>query len=314
MILVKSLSKSYGKTRAVKDVSFTVRQGEAVVLLGPNGSGKSTTLKAIMRVIIPDSGEISVNGLPIVGNPRSVGCLISYLPQVIQYPDNLKVAEILELIRKVRGLSTDDVRKALFEMGIGNYADEYVSNLSGGTVQRLGVAIALLPDSPILILDEPTASLDPEGVMHFKGLLKKLREQGKTILFTTHLLNEVDELADNVGILMQGRLIIYDNASSLKKKLSIQTKVYAVIKNLSDEHINTTLRAGALEARRNGTTVLFTAESNRIADVIHALMLSGAVIDNLQTSNVSFEQVYATLVKSCLSPAEMEGNQSRNSK
>ncbi len=298
MIEVEGLGKSYGKTQAVKEVSFTVEEGEVVALLGPNASGKSTTLKAILGLIIPDSGKIRVNGLPVMAHPRSVGRLISYLPQVVACPDNVKVAEILEVVRRLRGLGPEDVRNAILEMEISAYVDEYVSRLSGGTVQRLGIALALLPDSPILILDEPTSSLDPEGVLRFKALLKKFRERGKTVLFTTHLVNEVDELADTVGILMQGRLMIFDNAASLKKRLRIQTRVYAAVRNPTDEHVTAARGAGALEARRNGATVVFTADSNRIADIIYALKLSGAVIDNLQTSNVSFEQVYATLVRS----------------
>jgi ABC-2 type transport system ATP-binding protein len=139
-------------------------------------------------------------------------------------------------------------------------------------------------------------SLDPEGVMQFKSLLSSLRNSGKTILFTTHLLNEVDELADKVGILVNGRLIAFESASEMKRGLRFETKVYIVISNMEDRFVDLVYEHGAVEARRNGSSMLIKADSNKILDIIFALRDKGANIENFQMASQPFESIYKKLV------------------
>ncbi len=297
MISVRNLRKSYGDIVAVNGVSFDVHKNETVALLGPNGSGKTTTLKLIVGLVIPDEGEIYINGVNLKSEPKKAKEYVSFLPQRIYLSENLKVIEMLEFFRKIRNASVQRVEYVIEVLGLKDILNKYGRELSGGTVQRLGIAIALLPDVPILILDEPTISLDPEGVMRFKSLLSSLKSEGKTILFTTHLLNEVDELADKVGILVGGRLITFENASELKKKLKFESKVYLVIKNIKDKFVEVAYSMGALEVRRNGTSMIIKADSSKVLDIIFELKRKGALIENFQTSSQSFEAVYKKLIE-----------------
>lgn len=297
MISVKNLKKRYGEIVAVNGVSFDVNRNETVALLGPNGSGKTTTLKSIVGLVIPDEGEIYINGINLKSEPKKAKEFVSFLPQRIYLSENLKVIEILEFFRKIRNASVQRVEYVVEVLGLKDILNKYGRELSGGTVQRLGIAIALLPDVPILILDEPTISLDPEGVMKFKSLLSSLKNEGKTILFTTHLLNEVDELADKVGILVGGRLITFENASELKRKLKFESKVYLVIKNMRDEFVDVAYEMGALNVRRNGTSIVIKADSGKVLDIIFKIRERGALIENFQTSSQSFEAVYKKLIE-----------------
>lgn len=297
MISVKNLKKSFGDIIAVNGVSFDVGENEIVALLGPNGSGKTTTLKAIVGLVIPDEGEIYINGVSSVSAPKEARKFLSFLPQRIYLQENLKVIETLEFFRKIRNLPVERVEYVIEILGLKDMLGKYARELSGGSIQRLGIAIALMPDVPILILDEPTISLDPDGVMRFKSLISSLKKEGKTILFTTHLLNEVDEMADKVGILVSGKLITFESASELKRKLKFESRVYLVIKNMNDEFVRTAYELGALEVRRNGTSMIIKADSSRVLDIIFGIKEKGAHIENFQTSSQSFETIYKKLLE-----------------
>ncbi|MFN3135213.1 MAG: hypothetical protein ACK44H_06525, partial [Candidatus Kryptonium sp.] len=135
------------------------------------------------------------------------------------------------------------------------------------------------------------------GGMRFKSLLSSLKKEGKTILFTTHLLNEVDELADKVGILVNGKLITFESASELKRKLKFESKIYLVVKNMKDEFVDLAYNLGAVEVRRNGTSMIVRADSGKVLDIIFNLKENGAQIENFQTSSHSFESIYQKLLE-----------------
>jgi len=297
MLVVKNLRKKFGDVIAVDGISFEVKKNEVVVLLGPNGSGKTTTLRAIVGLVLPDEGEIYVNGINALKEPKNARNFMSFLPQRISMYENLKVIEIIEFFRKIRNLPVQRVEYVIEMLKLSDILNKYASELSGGSVQRLGIAIAIMPDVPLIVLDEPTLSLDPEGVMRFKALLSDLKSEGKTILFTTHLLNEVDELADKVGILVNGRLITFEGASELKRKLKFESKVYLVISNMDDKFVDIAFDSGALDVKRNGTSMIIKADSKRMLDIIFKIKECGAKIENFQTSSQSFEVIYQKLME-----------------
>ncbi len=297
MLSVRNLKKSYKDVIAVNGISFDVNKNETVALLGPNGSGKTTTLKSIVGLVIPDEGEIYINGINVLIAPKEARRYLSFLPQRISLYENLKVIEILEFFRKLRDLPVQRVEYVIEMLSLKDILRKYARELSGGNIQRLGIAVALMPDVPILILDEPTLSLDPEGVMKFKSLLSSLKRDGRTILFTTHLLNEVDELADKVGILVNGKLITFESASELKRKLKFESKIYLVVKNMKDEFVNLAYDLGAVEVRRNGTSMIVRADSSKVLDIVFNLKENGAQIENFQTSSHSFESIYQKLLE-----------------
>jgi len=219
MIRVEHLIKTFGEHTAVDDVSFEIERGETFALLGPNGSGKTTTLKCIAGLIKPSSGKILINGFDVWKNPQQARSRMSYLPQRVSFPDNLTAREILEFYRRLRKLPARRIDENLSgaRFNFNGFTDEAVGKFSGGMVQRLGLAVACLPDAPILLLDEPTASLDLEGAIRFREFLLSLKSEGKTIVFTSHTLADVERLADRVAILVGGRLVALESVESLKR-------------------------------------------------------------------------------------------------
>lgn len=215
MLEVHELRKQFGRIVAVDGVSFHLHEGETLALLGPNGSGKSTILRCLAGLMFPTSGAITIAGM----DPRmSVArrCF-SYLPQRVTFPENLTAREVVEFYCRLRKLPSGRALPALED---ANLPDRMVREFSGGMVQRLGIAIAMLADAPLLILDEPTASLDPEGAIQFRRFLATLKERGKTIVFASHVLSDVEALADRVAVLVGGRLVAIESIDTLRRKLA----------------------------------------------------------------------------------------------
>lgn len=231
MIQVEHLTKRFGRFTAVKDVSFTVKEGEVFALLGPNGSGKTTTLKAIVGLNVPTSGRILVNGLDVQRYPKESRQFMSYLPQRVVFPENLTAREILRFYCRLRGLPAEKAAEAIDRARFNGFSDKLVGEFSGGMVQRLGLAVVSLPDAPLLLLDEPTASLDPQGVKRFREFVLCQKEDGKTIIFSTHLLAEAEQLADRVGIFVAGSLVAQESIESLKR-------TYLATKTIEDMYLH----------------------------------------------------------------------------
>ncbi len=216
MIHVEHLVKQYGKFTAANDISFTVKQGEVFAFLGPNGSGKTTTMKSIVGLNVPTAGRILVNNLDIQRYPRETRQFVSYLPQRVVFPENQTAREVMTFYCRLRKLPLARADEALERAQFNGVADKLVSEFSGGMVQRLGLAVISLPDAPILLLDEPTANLDPQGVKRFREFILNQKENGKTILFSTHLLPEAEQLADRVGIFVGGKLAAEESIETLR--------------------------------------------------------------------------------------------------
>lgn len=217
MIHVDHLTKRYNRFTAVEDVSFTVKEGEVFALLGPNGSGKTTTMKCIVGLNIPTSGGVRVRGLDVQRYQKETREFLSYLPQRVVFPENLSAREVMHFYCRLRRLPPMRAEEALVRARLSGDGDRLVSDFSGGMVQRLGLAVISLPDAPILLLDEPTANLDPQGVKRFREFVLNQKENGKTIIFSTHLLAEAEQLADRVGIFVGGSLVAQESIENLQR-------------------------------------------------------------------------------------------------
>lgn len=207
MIRFRAFSKSFGANRAVDGLTLTVGAGEVVALLGPNGSGKTTSLKAAAGLLWPSAGEVLVGEPGKPASERGARRALSFLPQKVSFPEALTGREIVEFYRRLRGVApgrTDEVLKAA---ALNGAAGRQVGTYSGGMTQRLGLAVAALPEAPVLLLDEPTSSLDAEGLGTFYGLVERRRQQGQAVLFTSHHWGDVERLADRVAVLVDGRLV-----------------------------------------------------------------------------------------------------------
>jgi len=223
VIRFERFSKSYGDQRAVGELTLAVETGEVVALLGPNGSGKTTSLKAAAGLVRPTAGRVLIGapGVPVRSAAEpDARRVLSYLPQRVSFPDALTGREVLDFYRKLRGAPASRVDEALRLASLNGSAARTVGTYSGGMVQRLGLAVAVLPDAPVLLLDEPTAALDPDGLCAFYGLVETRRRAGKTVLFTSHQLGDVEQLADRIAILVEGKLVALFSAGELATRLA----------------------------------------------------------------------------------------------
>lgn len=221
-IAIQHLTKNFGDFAALTDVSFNVEEGETVALLGPNGSGKSTSLKCMVGLTIPTSGNISIGDYDLRKEARQAKRLISYLPQQVAFNETLTAREVLRFYCRLRRLPDQRIEETLNTptFHFNGSSDKAVGKFSGGMVQRLGLAVACLPNSPVLVLDEPTSSLDPEGAIQFRQFLASLKRQGKTIVFSSHVIADVEQLADRVAIMVGGRLIAFQPVAALREELT----------------------------------------------------------------------------------------------
>ena len=222
MISVEHLTKYYGATRAVEDVSFHVPAGAVAALLGPNGSGKSTLMRVLTGYLSATSGRVSVGGVDVADRPLAARRQIGYLPEQVSLYPELSVQRFLSFVASVKGLSGPARRAAVADViercGLADVARRLAGKLSKGYRQRVGLAQALLGDPPLLVLDEPTVGLDPVQTVEMRGLLRGLT--GRTVLLSTHILSEASALCSHILILDRGRLLAEDTPDGLARRLA----------------------------------------------------------------------------------------------
>ena len=220
MISFRAFSKTFGSHAAVRGLDLEVAPGEAVALLGPNGSGKTTCLKAAAGLLRPSSGSVSLGAPPRPAHEATSREVLSFLPQRVSFPDALSGREVLEFYRNLRGAPRSRIDEVLRFASLNGAGTRAVGTYSGGMVQRLGLAVAMMPEARVLLLDEPTAALDPDGLCAFYGLVGRRRRTDQTLLFTSHHLGDVERLADKFAVLVQGRLVACLTADELKDRLA----------------------------------------------------------------------------------------------
>jgi ABC-2 type transport system ATP-binding protein len=211
---VKDLYKKYGELVAVDHITFDVRKEEIFGILGPNGAGKTSTLEMIETLRPIDDGEIHIDGLDVQKNPREVKKRIGVQLQASAFFDQLKLTELLLLFGEMYGRQIDPI-KLLHEVELDDKANAKPKELSGGQKQRFSIAAALVNDPVVLFLDEPTTGLDPQARRHLWGVIKRIRSEGKTIVLTTHYMEEAEELCDRVAIMDHGRIVAHAPPSEL---------------------------------------------------------------------------------------------------
>jgi Cu-processing system ATP-binding protein len=292
MIEVSGLAKRFGNVTALDGVSFHVDPGETFAFLGPNGSGKTTTLKCLAGLVIPSAGQIRISGIDLASRPVAARAAISYLPQRVAFPEQVTALEVLDFYRRLRDLPAGRVEAALERCGFGDAAGRLVSELSGGMMQRLGIAVAVLADSPILLLDEPTASLDPEGAASFRSFLAALKELGKTILFSSHVLSDVDLLADRVAILVGGRLRAVETVAALRNDLNTQSLLQVRLGNTHKRFCAVAAAAGGSGVHCSTSGLTISALPEDRFPILRALEEAGAEIISFSTVEPSLEDIY----------------------
>ena len=226
VISVESLNKRFGDLVAVDDISFSVRRGEVFGILGPNGAGKTTTLECIEGLQEPSSGRISVLGTEIARDPNTVKERIGVQLQASAYFDYLTLTEILELFGRFYSRRVPPA-ELLSTFGLEDKANTTVGKLSGGQQQRFTIAATLVNDPEVVFLDEPTAGLDPQARRNLWDFVQSINSQGRTIVLTTHYMEEAEFLCDRVAIMDQGRIVTLDTPTNLVRSLPVPYEVRA---------------------------------------------------------------------------------------
>ena len=235
MIELKNISKQFGKLQVLDTFSVHCRAGQCIVLVGPNGSGKTTLIKCILGMVMPASGEILFQEKTI-NRDWKYRKHIGYMPQIGRYPDNMTIFQVLDMmkdLRKSEGAFFDEELIQLF--GIEKIGHKRMNTLSGGTRQKVSACLAFLFDARVLILDEPTAGLDPVSSEILKEKIRKEKEKGKLILITSHVLSEMDDLVTEVILMQEGKLIFHRSMESLRTATGEEKLARAIAKILSTQ-------------------------------------------------------------------------------
>ena len=215
LIKITSLKKSFGKLEVLKGINCGFNKGTVVSVLGPNASGKTTLIKSILGMVIPDSGEIMFRGKPVT-NTFDYKKHIGYMPQIGRYPDNMKIGQLFEMMKDIRNQRTGLDTSLIKTFGLESMFDKAMHTLSGGTRQKVSAALACMFNPEVLILDEPTAGLDSVAAEQLKEKIRMEKDKGKLILITSHIMSEVDEIADEVIYLFEGRVKFYRSMLDIK--------------------------------------------------------------------------------------------------
>jgi len=225
MIRIEGLTKRYGNFLAVNDVNLEIKKGEVFGFLGPNGAGKTTTIKSILGLIKPSEGNIRIMGKSVRKQRRKALLGVGYLPEYMKLYSNLTGRETLEFFAKLRNAPKGEVDRLLRQVGMTEAADKKIGEYSKGMAQKIALAQALLGNPPLLVLDEPTSGLDPTAITMVKRLVKYYTDKGGTVFFSSHILPNVQEVADRVGIISDGKLRAIDSVDNLRDRLDIPTKM-----------------------------------------------------------------------------------------
>jgi Cu-processing system ATP-binding protein len=216
VIRISALAKAFGPIEVLRSVDLTVRRGRVMAIVGPNGAGKTTLIKAVLGLTRPDSGRITVDGVE-VGHDDAYRSRIGYMSQIGRFPDNLTARDLIAMLKDLRGAEARVDESLLDKLAVRDQLDKPLRVLSGGTKQKVNAALAFLFSPELLILDEPTAGLDPLSSSILKDRILASRAQGRTFVLTSHVMSELEELADDVAFLLQGRALFVGALDELKR-------------------------------------------------------------------------------------------------
>ena len=302
VISVENLSKTYASGfHALKDINLQIRRGEILALLGPNGAGKTTLISIICGIVNASRGRVTVDGCDIVRNYRAARSKIGLVPQELTTDTFETVRATVGFSRGLWGLAPDPdkVERLLKALSLWDKKDNKILTLSGGMKRRVMIAKALAHDPQILFLDEPTAGVDVELRKDMWNVVRSLRESGVTIILTTHYIEEAENMADRIGILSQGEIILVEDKAELMRKLSRKQLTLHLQKAL--EAVPPELAAHRLTLANGGSELVYSydaqGERTGITALLSALAQSGIRFRDLQTTQSSLEDIFVDLVR-----------------
>lgn len=302
IVQIKELRKSYkGGFQALKGINLAIRRGEILALLGPNGAGKTTLISTICGITTATSGSVTVDGYDIVTNYRAARSIIGLVPQEINLEPFERVINTVRFSRGLFGKPSDDaaIEKVLRQLSLWDKKDNQVRELSGGMKRRVLIAKALAHDPRVLFLDEPTAGVDVELRKDMWDIVAKLKADGVTIILTTHYIEEAEAIADRVGVIANGELMLVEDKDTLMARMG-QKQLDVLLTDPITE-IPAALQSDALELSEDGTTLIYTydtrSERTGITKLLADVAAAGLVLRDVQTRQSSLEDIFVGLVK-----------------
>ena len=304
MIETKNLTKNYGNLTAVDDLNLTIQDGDIFGFIGPNGAGKTTTMRILVTLLEPTRGKASINGLDVSRHGKKVRRLVGYMPDFMGVYDDLKVFEYLEFFAAAFGIERKK-RKSIVE-GVLELTDLQskrsvtVDSLSRGMQQRLGLARVLIHDPKVLILDEPASGLDPRARIEIRELLRELKRMGKTIMISSHILSELEEICDHIGIIEHGRLVFSGTLEEILSRLGIQSKVRVRVANNQNKAVELlTALPQIRQVQVFGDYIAVTFREGQDGDGIIARTLVNADLDivSIQPERLKLDDAFLQLTK-----------------
>lgn len=288
---IRSLTKRYGDVYALRGINLAVEQGEVFGFLGPNGAGKSTTIDILLDFVRPTSGEVSVLGHDPTQEPRQVRERIGVLPQASGYYDRLTAQDHVALA--IESKRTDDDPAALLDrVGIADAADKPVGEFSTGMRQRLGLAIALVGEPALLVLDEPLSGLDPSGARLLRRVVRAERKRGAAVFLSSHIMDQVATLCDRIGILHDGDLVAVDTIGGLREQFDVHEPVVLIAGDVPpDVAIDDT--DGVTDVEQSKGTVRIACRNAPVAGhVVARLDDAGGLLRDIRTEGASLESLF----------------------
>jgi ABC-2 type transport system ATP-binding protein len=327
-VLVEHLQKRYGKTEALKDVSFQVEAGEIFGLLGPNGAGKTTVLRCLCTLASADAGRVEIAGVPVLAQPKVARQLLGYVAQEVSLDKVLTGRELLQLQAALYHLPKAAIAPRINEMlnrlGLEPWADQKTGTYSGGLRKRLDLAAGLLHEPMVLVLDEPTVGLDIESRRVIWDFLRQLRDRGTTVLLTSHYLEEIDALADRLAIIDNGLVIAEGTPSALKERvggdrITLRIREFTPVEEAEQAKAMATALPFVQEVIINGDqgnslNLVVTPHSEALLDLQTALKAANLPIFGIAQSRPSLDDVYLSATGRTLLDADIAAASTRDAK
>ncbi|MCJ7472474.1 MAG: ABC transporter ATP-binding protein [Actinobacteria bacterium] len=296
VVKVDNLTKSYGDLTAVNNISFSIEQGEIFGLLGPNGAGKTTTVEMMEGLRKPDSGSIEICGIDAINKPGKIKEIIGAQLQSTTIYDQIRVKEVIDLFGSYYKKSLPSA-ELLEEVSLTDKENAFYRTLSGGQKQRVAMALAIVNDPEVLFLDEPTTGLDPQARRNVWSIISNLRKRGKTIILTTHYMEEAEQLCQRVGIIDHGKIIAIDTTGNLILNAGLESAIeFSSSKEDVEKIIKGIIGIGKITEQGNNSFILNTKESSKaLKDLTRFSDENNISMDNISVRKATLEDVFLLL-------------------
>lgn len=300
MIEVQNLSKKFEEINAVKNISFSIKEGEIFGFLGPNGAGKTTTLNMLSGLLQSDEGSIQLNGFDIKKDPILCKKSIGVVPQEIALYDEFSAYDNLMFWGKLYNVPTKTLKKNIYNIlkliGLEDRKDDLIKTYSGGMKRRINIASALLHEPKILFMDEPTVGVDPQSRNRIFEIVETLNQQGMTIIYTTHYMEEAERLCNRIAIIDNGKIVSQGTLDELKKQSNAKEMLILKFETISQKKLQELSTHLSIKSKLKESTILFECDINKnLSNIINACNKTGLIIEDIKVRKLNLEAIFLQL-------------------